>query len=267
MSDEGYIKLYRSLLKWEWWNDTNVFRLFMYLLLAANYTDKKWQGIVVERGTVITSISKLSKATGLTIQSTRTALEKLKATNEVITKSQQGTKYTVIRVVNYDKFQGRHDNQQSINTKINEETNTKTNKVLTTTKESKEYKNINNIYISESEPEKPKKESKHKYGEYNNVLLKDTELEKLNKEYGEDKAQACIKYLDEYIEMKGAKYKSHYLVIRKWVHEAVDKQKTEKTDKPKPTKFTNFTPRESYKDMSNAELEKLVHVNNFPKKE
>jgi hypothetical protein len=33
----GYIKLYRSLLKWEWYDDSNVFRVFMHLLLTANY--------------------------------------------------------------------------------------------------------------------------------------------------------------------------------------------------------------------------------------
>ena len=36
---------------------------------------------------------------------------------------------------------------------------------------------------------------------------------------------SCIQYLDEYIEMKGYKAKNHYLCIRKWVVDAVSKQK------------------------------------------
>ena len=76
------------------------------------------------------------------------------------------------------------------------------------------------------------KETKHKYGEYKKVLLTDEELEKLYAEFGEGKTQKAITYLDEYIEMKGAKYKSHYLAMRKWVFNAVEEkeQKSAKTN-------------------------------------
>lgn len=68
------------------------------------------------------------------------------------------------------------------------------------------------------------KANKHKYGEYKNVLLKDEELQKLQEEYSNWKE--LIDYLDEYIEMKGYKAKSHYLCIKKWVVNAVkEKQK------------------------------------------
>lgn len=67
------------------------------------------------------------------------------------------------------------------------------------------------------------KASKHKYGEYKNVLLKDEELQKLKEKY--QNWDELIKYLDEYIEMKGYKAKSHYLCIKKWVVEAVSKNK------------------------------------------
>lgn len=74
------------------------------------------------------------------------------------------------------------------------------------------------------------KASKHKYGEYKNVLLKDKELQKLKEEY--QNWEELIKYLDEYIEMKGYKAKSHYLCIKKWVVDAVNKQcfKNQKTN-------------------------------------
>lgn len=65
------------------------------------------------------------------------------------------------------------------------------------------------------------KASKHKYGEYKNVLLKDKELQSLKNEY--ENWEELIKYLDEYIEMKGYKAKSHYLCIKKWVVDAVKK--------------------------------------------
>jgi len=67
------------------------------------------------------------------------------------------------------------------------------------------------------------KEPKHKHGEYNHVMLTDTERDRLMNEYGEAKTLEAIKYLDEYIEMKGYKAKSHYLCIKKWVFDAVNR--------------------------------------------
>ena len=74
---------------------------------------------------------------------------------------------------------------------------------------------------------------KHKYGEYQHVLLKETELDKLNNELGTELTQACITFLDEYIEMKGYKAKSHYLCIKKWVVEAV-KEKQQRSGYKQP---------------------------------
>lgn len=76
---------------------------------------------------------------------------------------------------------------------------------------------INNIY------------SKHKYGEYKNVLLTDEELQKLKDNY--NNWEELITYLDEYIEMKGYKAKSHYLCIKKWVVDAVKEKKRLKKNK------------------------------------
>lgn len=84
-----------------------------------------------------------------------------------------------------------------------------------------------------------KENTRTKYGEYKHVLLSADELAKLNAEYGEEKTQRAIAYLDEYIEYKGAKYKNHYLVMRKWVYKALDEHKEEK---PK-NKFNNFEER------------------------
>jgi hypothetical protein len=73
-------------------------------------------------------------------------------------------------------------------------------------------------------------EKKHTYGEYKHVKLKDSERQKLIDEYGQDMSDACITFLDEYCEMTGKKYKSHYLAIRRWVVDAV-KEKRAKTNK------------------------------------
>lgn len=60
------------------------------------------------------------------------------------------------------------------------------------------------------------KPSKHKYGQYNHVLLDDEQYNKLVSSLGEKEAQRMINTLDEGIELKGYTYKNHYLAIIKW---------------------------------------------------
>ena len=63
--------------------------------------------------------------------------------------------------------------------------------------------------------EKEKIIKKKKYGEQNNVLLTDEQLEKLKKQFPKT-WQEWIERLSEGIALKGYKYKDHYLAIRKW---------------------------------------------------
>ena len=101
--NEGWIKLHRQILNWEWFNDTNTFRLFIYLLLTANYETKKWQGITINRGQILTGRLKLAKTLNLSEREIRTSLNKLKTTNEITIKTTN--KYSIITVCKYDNYQ------------------------------------------------------------------------------------------------------------------------------------------------------------------
>lgn len=84
----------------------------------------------------------------------------------------------------------------------------------------------NSIDISDSdEPEQPTpkktKPVKHKYGEYNNVLLTDEELQKLKTEYSD--YQERIERLSSYVASTGKSYKSHYATIRNWARKDAEK--------------------------------------------
>ena len=59
-----------------------------------------------------------------------------------------------------------------------------------------------------------KKEIRHQYGQYNNVLLSDTELEKLKSEFSDYEQR--IERLSEYIASTGKTYKNHLATIRSW---------------------------------------------------
>lgn len=82
------------------------------------------------------------------------------------------------------------------------------------------------LEIKKDKSDKPTKPPRHKYGRYNNVLLTDEDMEKLQAEYPTD-YQERIERLSEYIESKGAKYKNHLATIRAW-----DRRDKEKNDKP-----------------------------------
>ena len=81
---DGFIKLHRKFIEWEWYTDNNVKILFLHLLLSVNHKDNKWRGQLVKKGSFITSYEKLAIATNLTIQQVRTALDHLKSTGEEI---------------------------------------------------------------------------------------------------------------------------------------------------------------------------------------
>lgn len=99
----GYVRVYRSLLDWEWFTDKNTCHLFIYCMLRANHSGQKWQGKNLKRGSFVTSLSKLADNTGLTIREVRTSLNKLKSTNDLThTTTKQ---YTVINVRAYCDWQ------------------------------------------------------------------------------------------------------------------------------------------------------------------
>ena len=104
---EGWIKLHRKILDWEWYTDAPVRILFEHLLLTANYEDKKWKGIEIKRGQKVTRIGHLSEETGLTIRQVRTALQKLEKTKNVTSKATN--KYTLVTIENYDLYQSYND--------------------------------------------------------------------------------------------------------------------------------------------------------------
>ena len=133
----GWIKIHRQIIDWEWFTDTTTFRVFLQLLLKANHKEKKYRGMVLKVGTIITSRDILAFETSLSVQQVRTALDKLKSTNEITIKtSSQGT---IIEVVNYSKYQ----------IATNEVTNKQptSNQQVTTNKNDKKEKNEKEVIL------------------------------------------------------------------------------------------------------------------------
>ena len=101
--DEGYIKLFRSMNKWEWYSDVNTKAVFLHLLLNANLEESRFRNHVVPKGSLVIGRKSLSETLGISEQSVRTALNHLKTTNEITIKSTN--KFSIVTVVNWEKYQ------------------------------------------------------------------------------------------------------------------------------------------------------------------
>lgn len=66
----------------------------------------------------------------------------------------------------------------------------------------------------ELKKEREKESTRHKHGEYKNVLLTDEEYQKLQDEY--PNTDEMIENLSHYLKSTGKSYKSHYATIRNW---------------------------------------------------
>lgn len=98
-----YIKLYEQIVNWEWYRNTNTFRIFVHLLLKANYADTQFEGREIKRGQIVTSISSLVRETGLSTKEVRVALDHLVRTGEMA--SQSFNKYRIITISKYNDYQ------------------------------------------------------------------------------------------------------------------------------------------------------------------
>ena len=98
---EPWIKLYRKFKEWEWYGDVVVMAVFIHLLLSANWKPKKWKGITINTGEVVTSIASLAEELNISVRQTRTALDRLQECHAI--DKQTTNKFTLIKVLNYCK--------------------------------------------------------------------------------------------------------------------------------------------------------------------
>ena len=111
IKNEGFVVLNRKIINWEWYRYPKTSHFFIYCICRANWKNDEWHGISIPRGAFISSLSNMSKETGLSIDEIRTAIKHLIITKE-ITKV-KNSKFTMIYVNNYDKYQDfSHDISQ-----------------------------------------------------------------------------------------------------------------------------------------------------------
>lgn len=194
----GWIKIHRKFLDWQWFDKPEAVKLFVYLLLRANHKDGYWQGHEIKKGQFITSAQTISKDTKLSLQTIRTLLKKFELTNEIVVKSTN--KFTMLTICKYECYQDEND---TTNKQLTNKQQT-TNKQLTTNKNDKNNKE----YI---------------YREFGHLILTKDEYQKLIQKNTFEEVEQVLNQIENF---KGNnKYKSLYLTANNWLQK--NKQNSE----------------------------------------
>lgn len=171
---QGFITLHRKMIEWEWFTDINTSHLFMYCLLKANHENKKWRGINIDRGSFITSLEHISKDTGLSVRQVRTALEKLKSTGELTSKTT--SQYSIISIKNYNLYQ---DYDKQVDKRMTNERQTNDKRATTNNNDNNDNNDNNKEEVEEEIEIQKAKNSGDFYGEFKNVYISQENYDKL----------------------------------------------------------------------------------------
>ncbi len=150
MDLNGFIKIDRKIQKWEWYDDLNMCGFFLHLLLLANWEDRRWHGIVIKRGSFVTSYRKLADSMKTSSVTIYKWIKRLTETGEITVTSTK--RYTVISIVSYDFYQSKNTQKETLKKhKVNTEETLRKHRLYTTeeVKEEEEIKE-NNLSLRES---------------------------------------------------------------------------------------------------------------------
>lgn len=139
----GWIKLHRQIKEWEWYDDTNTFRVFMHLLLSANIKPNRYHGHDIPVGSLVTSVKSLAKTLNLSCAQVRLALSKL-SVSEIANETTNN--FSIISIVKWDYYQSK---SQTDDKRIANGSQTDDKRIATLKEvKNKEVKNKEYIYTS-----------------------------------------------------------------------------------------------------------------------
>ena len=204
---DGWLKLYRSILDSAVFQDTEVLKVWIWLLcnVAFEQHDTICYGKVIhlKPGQIATGRKKIAQCTDLNENKVYRALTALKSLGNIEIKSTN--KYSIITVVNWDKYQDENGKRTSSEQQNNSKTTTEEQQddsKRTQHKNGKKEKKEKNIYIcsffQSVWDEYPKKLGKNK--------VTKAAMEQLE-EAGEDAVMAAVRRYVEKIKRDGTEEK------------------------------------------------------------
>ncbi len=133
-----YIKLYRKMTDWEWYDDTNCVRIFLHFLLKANWEDSEYKGRKIPRGSLVIGREALSKQLGISERGIRTTIKRLVKCHAI--DHQATNQFSVVSVCNFDTYNPQKDSNDQQLTSKRPATDQQVTGQVTTSKEDKNIK-------------------------------------------------------------------------------------------------------------------------------
>lgn len=119
----GWIKIHRSIERWEWVDDPVMFYFWGRLLLLANWEDRQFRGQTIPRGSFLTSYRGLAAKLKLSVRQVRTCIGRLVDSGQICVfpthfPTQFATQITICNYASYqdDGHSERHSERQSSDT-------------------------------------------------------------------------------------------------------------------------------------------------------
>ena len=137
--DRTYIKIFHKMLDWGWYGDTNTFRVFMHILLRANYRESEYLGQKIGAGECVFGYNAWADQLGLSVRQIRTAIDHLKSTNEIRVRATN--RFSIITVVKWEFWQIEEGHSDKRTTRRATNERQASDKQATTSKESKNTNN------------------------------------------------------------------------------------------------------------------------------
>lgn len=213
----GWIKLNRDIMNHWVYRDPEYFRAWVTMLMMANHEGQTVlvgkTPVTIKRGSFFSSIRDLADRLSMERRKLMHLIMVLETEQMLTTK--RTTNGTTFCVVNYDKYQATSTTDGTTNRTTNRTTDGTTTCTTTCTTINKNEKNDKNDKNDKNIYTRTRTCVRHQYGEYKNVLLSDSDLEKL-KEIFPDDYESRIEALSSYMRSTGKSYKDHLATIRNW---------------------------------------------------
>lgn len=234
-NENGFIVLHRQIVNWKYYQSDSGFRLWLHILLNANWKDGYFLGQKIPRGSLATSIRQLADETRLSESTVKRWLKRFENENQIVT--QVNNRFRVIKVVNYNAFQDI--TRDGVNNQMTDQVNNQVTDQVTDNRTKKQSNKETNIvceeYISNTESNQ-----KHSFSP--------PTLADIESFVSENDLVVDPKYFFDYYESAG--WKSDWKArLRRW-----DKEDREKQSQPPKQQTGAVVPMPSYMQKQKEEM-------------